>query len=241
MEPAERAANEILATIEAAYTATHDYVVVDPQSFRHLDLVFYERTAQVLSVEGFRRVADMEERTVTATPGGKLMPVLIRSMRSKDGAIMVALYHPRIKPVGVRILLWLLGKLPGKVVDMETEFQDGSFVVTSNAASSVGFDLPTLISAEYMPAKSSVLGVLQRHIVRVTAHTAARPGVASKKVVTHAELLASQNRLNAIKAAFRGEIGGITKAELDRLAIYGKSISGDVHAVILRERVRRAS
>ena len=169
------------------------------------------------------------------------MPVLIRSMLSKDGAIMTALYYPRIKPLGVRILLWMLGKLPGKVIDMETEFQDGSFVLTSNAAGAAAIDLPTLISAEHMPAKSSVLGVLQRHIVRVTAHAAARPGVTSKKIATHAELLASQNRMNALRAAFRGEIGGITKEELDRLAIFGKSFTAEVHASTCRERVRRAS
>ena len=241
MEPAERAAKEILATIEASYAAGHDYVVVDPQSFRHLDLVFYERTAKVLSVEGFRRVADVEDRTITAAPGSVLMPVLIRSMLSKDGAIMTAMYYPRIKPPGVRFLLWMLGKLPGKVIDMETEFQDGSFVLTSNAAGAAAIDLPTLISAEHMPAKSSVLGVLQRHIVRVTAHAAARPGVSSKKIATLAELLASQNRMNAIRAAFRGEIGGITKEELDRLAIFGKSFTAEVHASTCRERVRRAS
>ena len=241
MEPAERAATEILATIEATYQAIHDYVVVEAKSFGHLDLAFYERTAKVLSVEGFRRLADVEDRTVTNTPKGVLMPVLIRSMLSKDGTIMAALYHPRIKPVLVRMLLWVMRKLPAKVVDMETEFDDGSFVVTSNAASAAAIDLPSLISAACLPTTATVLGVFQRHLTRVAAHVAARPGVHAKKFTTHAELLASQHRMNAIKAAFRGEISGITKEELDRLAILGKSMSRDVHTAIVRQQTRRAS
>ena len=241
MEPAERAATEILATIEATYQATHDYVVVDATAFGHLDQRFYERTARVLSVEGFRRLADVEDRTITASPGGVLMPVMIRSMLSKDGAIVASLYHPRIKPRLIRLLLWVLRKLPAKVVDMETEFDDGSFVVTSNAASAAAIDLPSLISATYMPAHATVLGVLQKHIARVTAHAATRPGIHAKKFRTHSDVLASQNRMNAIKAAFRGEVGGVTKEELDRLAIFGKSITGDVNAAMVRQRVRRAS
>ncbi|MBK8649949.1 MAG: hypothetical protein IPN16_26095 [Gemmatimonadetes bacterium] len=57
---------------------------------------------------------------------------------------------------------------------------------------------------------------------------------------THEEMIASQNRMNALKAAYRGEIGGITKAELDRLATLGKGLTSDVHAEIQRERMKRA-
>jgi hypothetical protein len=240
MAPADAAAQKILAMIEATYQPTHNYVTVDARTFRHLDLKFYDKTAHKLANKGFRTLADVEDKTITATPDGVLMPVLIRTLLSKDGTVMAALYHPRIKPLMMRLLLWVLRKLPGKVVDMETEFTDGSFVVTSNAAAAAAIDLPALISAEYLPKTASAHHVAHRHTQRVAAHIASRHGVSAKAVRTHAEVLASQNRMNAIKAAFRNEIGGITKDELDRLAVIGPSATKAVHDAIRRERMQRA-
>ncbi len=241
MQPAEKAAKDILATLEATYQPTHHYVRVSPQNFRHLDLAFYDKTAKTLGDKGFRTLADVEDTTITNTPGGVLMPVMVRSMISRDGTIMASLYHPRIRTLGIRLLLWLLRKLPGKVVDMETECTDGSFVVTTNAAGAAAIDMPALIASEYLPASANAEAVRVRHAERLTAHLAARPGVTAKVIASHDDLVASQNRMNALKAAYRGQVGGITREELDRLAVFGKSLAADVHAAIEREQFRRAS
>ncbi|MCC7055305.1 MAG: hypothetical protein IT355_18680 [Gemmatimonadaceae bacterium] len=240
MEPTQKAALAILANIEATYKPVHDYVAADPQKFRHLDLQFYERTARLLSAKGFRHLADLEDRTITNAPGTVLMPVLIRALVSKDGTIMSALYHPRIGKLVLRILLWVMRTLPKPVVDMETECSDGTFVVTSNAASAAAIDLPALISARYLAAGTSVHEVHQEHVARLRAHLAERPGVTPLVVGTHQEMLASQHRMNAIKAAHRGEVGGITREELDRLAKFGKGLVPAVHEEIRNEQLRRA-
>ncbi len=241
MEPTEQAAHNILAMIEATYQPAHEYVPADPKRFGHLDQGFYTRTARQLESNGFRTVATVEDRTITNTPNGVLMPVMIRCLLSKDGTVMAALYHPRIKKLGLRLFLWLFRKLPGKVVDMETEFSDGSFVVTSNAASAAAIALPALISAEYLPATANVHEVHTLHTARVAAHLAEREGVHALAIATHPQLVASQNRMNAIKAAYRGEIGGITKEELDKLALFGSAwVTADVHAAVKREQLRRA-
>lgn len=239
MQPAEKAAHEILANIEATYQATHDYRTVNAKSFKHLDLGFYDRTARILENHGFRTLADVEDATITAAPG-VLMPVLIRSLLSRDGTIMASLYHPRIKGLFIRFVMWILRQTPGKVVDMETEFTDGSFVLTSNAASAAAMELPSLISGEYHPFKTTAHEIHQRHLLRVAAHLESRPGVTARTITTHDELVASQNRQNAIKAAFRGEIGGITREELERLSTFGKGLARDVHAEIRAEQLRRA-
>ncbi len=241
MEPIEKAAHDILRVIVATYRPTHDYVAVDPKAFRHLDLHWYDRTSRLLQSKGFRPLANIEDKTITAAPNGVLMPAMVRTMLSKDGTVMASLYHARLKGLFLRLLLWLLRKLPGRVVDMETECTDGSFVVTSNAASAAVMALPTLISAEYLRAKATVHEVHQRHTKRVSAHLARRPGVRACVATTQDELIASQNRMNAIKAAYRGEVGGITKDELDRLSVFGTSLAADVHAAVVKEQVRRAS
>jgi hypothetical protein len=240
MEPAQKAAQQILTVIESTYQPSHDYVTVQAHAFAHLDLAFYENTSRRLGEYGFRTLADLEDRTISATPGTVLARVMVRTLLSRDGTVMASLYHPRIKRVWMRCMLWVLRILPGKVVDMETECSDGSFVATSNAMGAA-LGLPPLISMEYMPAKTTALDIYERHTSRVAAHLKARDGVTVRVMADQQDLIASQNRMNALKAAFRGEIGGITKAELDQLAVLGKSITTDVHNAIRQEQLKRAS
>lgn len=241
MEPTAQAAQRILATIEATFVPSHDYVRVEPQQFRHLDLRFYERTMRLLNAKGFRLVADVEDRTITRAPRGVLMPVMLRTMVSRDGTIMAALYHPRLKSLWMRVLLLVLRKAPGRVIDLETECSDGTFVVTSNASQAAAFSMPGMIDARFLDQQASVHEVHQAHVSRVAAHLASRPGIVARHIGTHEQLVASQNRMNALKAAWRGEIGGITREELSQLAtLGGASLVPDVHAAIVAEQARRA-
>ena len=240
MEPVEQAAHDILAIIEATYQPTHRFVMARPQDFRHLDLGWYDKTAALLTSRGFKLLADVEDKTITETPGTVLSAIPVRTLISRDCTVTAALYHPHIKKLWLRLLLWLLRKTPGKVTDMETECSDGSFVATSNAAAAAAMENPPLIVTEYLPATTSPAEVHARHVARVAAHLKGRPGVSARVIHTHEEMIASQNRMNALKAAYRGEIGGITKAELDRLATLGKGLTSDVHAEIQRERMKRA-
>jgi hypothetical protein len=240
MHPAEQSAREILATLEATYQPTHRYVPANPADFRHLDLRFYDRTAEQLAGRGFRRLCDMEDRTITEAPHSVMSAILIRSLLSRDGTVFAALYHPHLRSVFLRVLLWVLRKLPAKVTDMETECSDGSFVVTSNAASAALIDDPPLIAAEYLPAGTDPLAVYARHTQRLADHLAARPGTHACVIRTAEDMVASQNRMNAIKAAYRGELGAITREELERLSWLGKGVAGQVHDAITLEQQRRA-
>lgn len=240
MEPAEKAAHEILAAIEATYQATHRYVAVKPSDFPHLDIRWYEKTTQLFASKGFCKMADVEDKTITESPGTVLSAILVRALASRDGTVVAGLYHPHIKKLWVRLLLWVLRKTPGRVVDMETEFTDGSFVATSNAASAAALDNGPMILAEFLPITTTPLEVHARHLLRVAEHLKQRPGVVPREMRSYDDMLASQHRMNALKAAYRGEVGGITKAELDRLAVFGKGLTDAVHAEIQAERLRRA-
>lgn len=239
MEPAEKIAQEILVLIEASYKPTHNYVEVESRLFRHLDLSFYEQTTQRLCAQSFRKLADVEDTTLSASPGNVLMPVMIRSLVSSDGSIMASIYHPRIKPLRLRFLLWIMRKRLDKVVDMETEFTDGSFLVTSNAASAAGMDMPTWINAEFLPVSTSVDAVYQEHLNRLRAHLQNHPHITTKKIDTYEQLVASQNRMNALKAAFRGEIGGVSRKELERLSGKRQDLAAEVHAALNKELEKR--
>lgn len=241
MDPTEKTAHEILAMLEATYQPTHRYVPANAADFRHLDLKFYDRTAELLGARGFRLLPDMEDRTITEAPNSVMSAILIRSLISRDGTVVAALYHPHLRSIFLRLVLWVLRKLPANVTDMETECSDGSFVVTSNAASAMMIDHPPIIATEYLPAGTAALEVYTRHTQRLAEHLATRPGVHARVINTAEEMVDAQNRMNAIKAAYRGELGAISREELERLSLFGKGFAGQVHDAIALEQQRRAS
>jgi hypothetical protein len=235
-------ARRILANIEATYQSTHQYVPADLRDFPWLDHAFYDRTTRGLESAGFRRLGDIEDRTVSEAPGSVIRPTVVRTLTSIDGVIQAALYDVRARVWWLRVLLLLFRKMAKPVVDMETELTDGSFVVTCNAALAAAMTLPSLVSAEYLPAGTPAAAVYERHRLRVSEALAARPGVAPRPARTLEELMASQHRLEAIKAAHRGEVGGITLAELEALSpAFSRTLAADVHAAVQEERQRRVA
>jgi hypothetical protein len=243
MEPCDKAARDILADIEAAYRPSQDFVNVDPTLFRHLDLRWYDRTSRLLQSKTFEPMANVADRAAATRPGATLMPVLLRMLLSKDGTVIVTLSHARMRNPLTRLFVWLLRQSPGRVVDMETECTDGSFVVTSNAARGHVADLPPGIAAEFLRPSATVHEVSHRHAARVLAHLAARPGVVARAASTRGEAFASQHRMDALKAAHRGELNGITREMLQRLSVRDMSHGAQTttSAAPHRTEVRRAS
>jgi hypothetical protein len=230
-EAAEEGARDLLTRLQATYQPTHRYRDVSAQDFGHLDLAFYDTTLRRLQAEGYAHLADVEDETITAA-GGVLARIMIRSMLSADGTVMASAYDPKLTPEG----LAMLGKHPPSVLDFETEFEDGAFVVTSNATAAGSIALPPMVMSEFLPADTPLAQLLARHLQRIAAY-AEVSGVATRPVADHAALIAAQNRQNALKAAFRNELGGISAAELQALAGEHAALAARMHEKL--ERLRR--
>lgn len=228
MDAYESAAGQILAQIRATYVPTHNYIEVSPAEFRHLNLRFYERTLSSLAKAGFRHLADFEDTTLTSVPGSILPRIMIRSMLSSDGTIMAAAYDPKVKLIW-RILLVLLRKKLKPVIDFETEYSDGTYVVTSNGEMASSIKIPPMVIAEYLPAGTPVRDVLARHMQCLEAVEAVNPSAVRRSFSTREDVVLAQNRMNAIKAAYREELGGVTLEELQ--ATFGKQsdLSRKIH------------
>ena len=242
-DPAAAAAHRILDTLQSVYQPTHQYVAADPKAFRHLDLRWYDRTASAFEALGFRRFGDIEDKTITNSPNTVLRPTFMRALVSRDGTVVMALYDPRIKGLGLRLMLWALRKLPTKVVDCETECSDGSFVATSNApAAARAIALPPQINVTWLPTNTEARAVYTTHTARLAEHLKSRPGVNPLVVRTPDEMMRSQDRQNALKAAFRGEIPGLTTEELEALSLLGTQQVPAVRAELDAEyQLRRSS
>jgi hypothetical protein len=214
MDRYDKGAAEILAHIAAVYVPTHRYVPVRPADFRHLDLKFYESTLAELRTKGFTHLADVEDLTIAAAPGNVMKRVMIRSMVSADRTIIASAYDPKLK-FGWWLLFSILRKAPAPILDFETEFADGAFIVTSNAEIASAMTSPPLILTEYFKKKTPAAALLARHAERVRAYSETT-GARANVVGSHGDLVLAQNRMNAIKAAFRDQVGGISTEELER-------------------------
>lgn len=206
-------AKDILEDTKRIYVETHWYKVVDQADFRHLDLGFYETAMRKIEAHRFRQVADVENLTLkesTVDPR-----TFIRVGLSFDGTIQSAIYQ--IKPKWwFRLIFFLTGLKLGKTIEFETEFSDGSFVVTSNARNAALFDSPPLIDSEFLPDEISVEVLVERHRTRIEDHIY-KTDASPVQLFSLKDVLESQHRMEKIKSDFRRRVGWIKKSEWDRM------------------------
>jgi hypothetical protein len=238
MDEYEKSAAQLLASIEATYVPTHQYVPADPAQFRHLDLQFYDRALAELQASGYRLAGDVEDLTISYAPHNIMKRVMIRTMLSRDGTVMAAAYDPKLKWIW-RILLTILRLKPKPVLDFETEFDDGGFFVTSNAQAAAAMQPPPLICTEYFPAGTPACILQAFHTEGVQAY-AALTGASPRTIASHAELVEAQNRMNAIKSAHRNELGGIAREELERATPQWPETARRIHEKVVELRQRAA-
>lgn len=225
------AARKIKDNLEATYAPQHEYASVEPEQFPWVDRAFYERTASELEGLGFRRLADMENLTLSrANPQ---LRTFIRIMTSKDGDVSAGIYDIKIRG-WMKGLQWI-GLVPKKLstVDLETEFEDGRFLITHNSPQASVMKAPPQFEVDVHPCGTSADRLLEAHLVRLRKRLAAEPGARPCVIRTLDDALASQKRQEAIKHAHRKGIGWVTREEMDRLAMPGaKGVARDIHAEI---------
>lgn len=215
----DQASRRSLEAITAAYQPTHDHIKVDARRYPHLDRGFYEAVTAELERRGFLQHPDVEDRSLRRLPANLLMPTFMRPMLSGDGIVMATFHHARVRPALLRLLLALLGKASLRSIEFATEFSDGSFLTTGNAIDALQMPLPPLVATEVLPRRTSAATLLDRHLARVWRHRDVRPGVHPRPVRTFEEMITSQDRRNALQAAWRGELGGMARAEIERLSL----------------------
>lgn len=140
--------------------------------FSHLDLAFYDQTRATLEAHHFTHLYDIE------LPGARRaleMPGFLRALRSPDHCVCAAFWHTR--PVGwVRLLAIFLpswrARQPCHAYRFETEFEDGSFVITASAGAEPALPCPAHLDEKSFPGHDlNALGHL--HYERLAAHGSA--------------------------------------------------------------------
>ncbi len=223
------AAVRILESLKATYAAPLDFVCVPDAEFTHLDLPAYAEIRTWAASCGFNYLADLEFPALTNNPTTVIARAMVRTHLSVDGATGMEYYQ--VKPRMDRVLQklcagllnlrwidtprWVLGMLKTKhCVSFVTEFEDGNFVVTSNAQSAGILKSPPTIDAVFKPYSTAPRELLEEHRRRVQLKLSKLPACAVVVVKDLAGLREQQQRLSEQKRAYRAAQDWISKAEL---------------------------
>jgi tetratricopeptide (TPR) repeat protein len=200
-----------------AHEPEPNYVRTDIAIYPKFMREFAERVAGTLGAQGFRVVGDYEP-THLAEQFGK--PTLVRIYAAADGITCAASY--RAEPKWPGWIAFLLLKLTGKwqrpaVVELETAFDDGGFLITNNAGSTSPFAYRGRVDLTALAADVAPAVVHSRHRERIERYRREHPNATAERVDTAERIMAMQSRITAAKSEFRRSIGYLEENELRQL------------------------
>ena len=215
----KKAGAEMLQGNKALYEDVHRFRPAHDDDFESLDRATYDDATRQLASSGFRHLGDVVDETIEEQSG---MTTVIRVLASTDGTTMAGFYHyaPPQMPLGFEGRRLLM-------CDLATEFTDGTFLATANTK---GLDLTTAatgIDRRQHPLETPLPDLVRSHEAEKQRVLAAKalakaPAKAASPtcVVIHtlADALQSEQRQQAVKNAFRKQIGYIDPEEVRRIA-----------------------
>jgi len=222
------------------------YVEVSDSSFTHLNLQAYEQVRETLNSHGFRYLADLELLELSQSPNILFKPTMLRTYVSEDGSTIASHYQTRPRLDRLFTLLFrgianlrliaaptfFLQQLPTKnFFDFETEFEDGTFLVTSNASNAGLLSQPPTIDHAFYPSHTPVLEILENHNERLRKRISS--GASAIPIRTLEDCHQMQRRLKALKDAHRHTIQWVSQSEMRAMGT-NKNQSDGVFAEVQR-------
>lgn len=215
--------------LESLCDAEQRYVTVDGKSFTGVDQTFYDTAQREFESHGFVFLEDME--VIASKPTKGLTRTFVRLLLSPDRTRVANIFH--VKP---GVLLKTLGAKDARVIGVDTQMSDNSFVCTDTAESCNALNSPPDINSSHLPAASNVETVLTAHAHRVETQAVFRAGAAPVKMYNSEDVRRSMELQTRIKAEYRQQVG-LSKEELERLAgSKNNPVVDDLHADLERQR-----
>ncbi|HSV48538.1 MAG TPA: hypothetical protein VLJ58_22310 [Ramlibacter sp.] len=243
------AANRILASLKEGYATPVTLIAADARDFGHLDLARYDGYKASMERRGFHCLGDFANTVVNQSAHSLLAPTILRICTSDDGAMVTAYFQ--VKPhMRRRIKLLLAGLLNLRWIaaprefasnlkmkqcaEIETEFDDGSFLVTSNAAMAGMLAQPPSITSDFHPTGTPLPRLMDAHRANLgrIAHAGKCRAIAIRTVD---EMLNMQKRLAAQKIAHRESVQWVTVDELRAFAGGNADLAKAIHREVQRQ------
>lgn len=200
-----------------AHEAQPDYAASQLASYPKFMREHAQAVSSALGAQGFRVIGDYEPLHLAEQLG---KPTLVRIYAAADGITCGASY--RIEPRWPGWIAFLFLKLSGKwqrpaVVELETGFDDGGFLITNNAGTTSPFAYRGKLDLSALVAGTAPAVVHARHRERIERYRREHPHATAERVDTEERVMALQARVSAAKNEFRRSIGYVEENELRQL------------------------
>ncbi len=214
-EELKKAGGAFVAQNKALYGSIHEFRAAEDDDFEELDRSLYDQAQEALGQLGYRHLGDIVDQTIEETSG---MSPVIRVMSSTDGSTGAGVYHfiPPAMPRSFEGKQLLIG-------DFTTEFTDNTFLMTSNTRGLDQTTAATGIDRRQHPLETPLAELAQLHETeqqKLLAAKNAAGGAEVKPMIisTLADAIESEKRQQALKNAFRKQIGSVDPEEVRRVA-----------------------
>jgi hypothetical protein len=202
-------ADKVEAGLEQLCQTEAQYVPVQAQQFKGLDLAFYDEAQRRFEARGFTYLEDIE--VVMPKPNKNFERTFMRVMLSRDGTGVATCFHLRpawaLRAIGAKEL---------KGYGIDTQFSNETFVTTSNAETVGALDQPPACNECHVPKSTPIELVIDAHEKRVDQHAASHPESGPVRMLTAADVHQAMALQQRIKGEFRKK-AGLSKAELEKL------------------------
>lgn len=228
----ERSGRRLRDELDALFSGEHEYRDVKPAEFPFADVAYYDRTQATLEAQGFRKLRDIEDLTLSRVyPDAR---TFIRVMVDDGALIRAGVFHLRSRG-GLVGLFSALGVIPRhvQVVELVTEVPQGRFLVTTPTRGLDRLDPPPEAQVDRLAPGTSPEELVAHHRRRVQEHLRAHPAHTPVQVDTYEAALASVQRSHVVASRHRQKIGRLSKDELERMtgAPIGEEESELLHEV----------
>jgi hypothetical protein len=164
---------------------------------------------------------------VTLTATCPELRSFIRALLGADGRVVAGVYCAKQS----RPFPWMRmfkGDPPLlRVYDLETEFNNGTFLCTTTATLAGRMDVHPSIHREFLPPATPLGEALRRHLSIVEKWTGENPDLAVVAMQSRADILNMQHRQHELKCAHRRGSNWMTRDELRRIGGPGLEKAAD--------------
>jgi len=215
--------------LDALFSGEHDYQQVVPADFPYADLAFYDRVQRELETLGFRKLADLEDLTLSRVyPDTR---TFVRVMVDDGALIRAGAFHLRPRG-GLAGLFSVLGVIPRHVhvVELVTELPRGRFLITAPTRGLDRLDPPPEAIVDRLPPGTPTAELVTHHRQRIKDHLRKHTVHTPVQMDNLDAVLASVQRGHMVASRHRQKIGRLSKDELERMT--GSPLDEQEHAML---------
>ncbi|MFT5221100.1 MAG: hypothetical protein ACI87H_003244 [Gammaproteobacteria bacterium] len=190
-------AQDVLQSIKGNFLSDHDFAEVKSESFRDLDIDFYDSLQAKLEVLGFVLLLDIEDKTISEQGG---IRALIRTMRNPQSETLAAFYY--------------ISVLGDGFIEFESFLSDGNIVLSTTMPESEEITTWPKIHTSHYSSDVDEKEIYRAHLENVVQSCRKGSETFSLTIDSFNELAVKQNYMNQHKHDHLQKIGWVTKEYL---------------------------